>query len=344
MFRVTRNVAVFILLVAQEQPFSGLLNSGFRTHSVLRSRLLLCAFGLTVALASVTLLPLTVVADILLRQGAGKTYYWQWLSPRLLYVLWNAVFISVSVTLLVIIPFAYFYQEAEGLGTHRTGWSRAREASIVWILTLILFASLLFFARLLMFHISSMLPDYVPFTYSILTIMGSVFVLAFAPQGFTDMTHFGVDMFHGVGTLDNTEHQTLLLEFRSLSMKLQALEDEASEHNLRYQQRIDDEDELDASARRWKRAALRDVLTTRLKHTEASMRSMPRYADEYNRVSFTAVMRWFTHNVVTAAFGLLNMVVPGIVVLRVAVAQIFVYFGGEQTFCTPLPADNLGTV
>eukprot|EP01122_Echinamoeba_exundans_P002565 TRINITY_DN12508_c0_g1_i1.p1 TRINITY_DN12508_c0_g1~~TRINITY_DN12508_c0_g1_i1.p1 ORF type:complete len:384 (-),score=50.67 TRINITY_DN12508_c0_g1_i1:49-1200(-) len=312
----------------------------FETELKNRFTLLLCALGLTVALAPITLLPLTVVADNLLKQGASKTYYWQWLSPQLLYTLWNNVFIGISVILFIVIPFAYFYQEAEGLGTHRTAWSRAREATIVWVLTSVLFASLLYFARMLMFFLSSNLPDYIPFTYSLITILGSVFVLAFSPQGFTNMTNYGVDMFHGVRTLDNAEHQTALLEFRSLSMKLQALDAEEQDQKRRQQQRIDDEDELDASARRWKRAALREVLVSRIQHTEARLSSMPRYADEYNRVSVTALLRWFTHNVVAVAFCLINMIVPGIVVLRVAVAQILVYFGGEQMFYVNILAET----
>ncbi|CAG8599174.1 8883_t:CDS:1 [Cetraspora pellucida] len=76
--------------------------------------IVLCAAGLAMALAGFLLLPFTIFATALLLEDLNKEiYYLSWLDAALLETLWNYTFIGCNITLFVLLPFAYFFNETD---------------------------------------------------------------------------------------------------------------------------------------------------------------------------------------------------------------------------------------
>eukprot|EP00117_Sycon_ciliatum_P047402 scpid76652/ scgid33855/ Limb region 1 protein homolog len=103
-----------------------------------RFSLFLCTFTLAVALAAIFLLPFSIVTcEISLRYP--DNYYMQWLNFSLLKLVWNMVFFFSNFCLLCMMPFVYFFMEAEGFSGWRTGiHSRVCETLVTLFLLLTL--------------------------------------------------------------------------------------------------------------------------------------------------------------------------------------------------------------
>ena len=85
-------------------------------HSVIRISLWLCTFSLAVSCAAVLLLPVSVlVNEIISREAFRDNYYLRWLNVGLIRMLWKMVSFFTNLCLFVLLPFAYFFSEAEGL-------------------------------------------------------------------------------------------------------------------------------------------------------------------------------------------------------------------------------------
>lgn len=56
----------------------------------------------------------------------------QWLNLSLLHTLWNLIFVLSNLSLFGLMPFAWFFTEAEGfVGSRRGLWSRFKETCVV---------------------------------------------------------------------------------------------------------------------------------------------------------------------------------------------------------------------
>ncbi|XP_033927259.1 protein LMBR1L isoform X8 [Melopsittacus undulatus] len=81
--------------------------------AVNRIALGLCTFTLAVALGAVLLLPFSIISNEVLL-SFPRNYYIQWLNGSLVHGLWNLVFLFSNLSLVFLMPFAYFFTESEG--------------------------------------------------------------------------------------------------------------------------------------------------------------------------------------------------------------------------------------
>ncbi|XP_064644594.1 limb region 1 protein homolog isoform X1 [Lineus longissimus] len=105
---------------------------------VYRISLWICTFTLSVSLAAVLLLPISIVSNEVLIQFP-KSYYVQWLNSSLIHGLWNNVFLCSNLALFILMPFAYFFTESEGFTGSRKGiMARVYETFVVLSLLAVL--------------------------------------------------------------------------------------------------------------------------------------------------------------------------------------------------------------
>uniref|UniRef100_A0A8C4N4C3 Limb development membrane protein 1-like n=1 Tax=Eptatretus burgeri TaxID=7764 RepID=A0A8C4N4C3_EPTBU len=80
----------------------------------------LCTFTLAVSLGAVLLLPISIISNEVLL-SFPHSYYMQWLNGSLIHGLWNLVFLFSNLSLVFLMPFAYFFMESEGFPGSRKG-------------------------------------------------------------------------------------------------------------------------------------------------------------------------------------------------------------------------------
>ncbi|XP_023598147.1 protein LMBR1L isoform X6 [Trichechus manatus latirostris] len=89
----------------------------------------LCTFTLAVALGAVLLLPFSILSNEVLL-SLPRNYYIQWLNGSLIHGLWNLVFLFSNLSLIFLMPFAYFFTESEGFaGSRKTSGSTTSPTS-----------------------------------------------------------------------------------------------------------------------------------------------------------------------------------------------------------------------
>ncbi|XP_036721059.1 protein LMBR1L isoform X6 [Balaenoptera musculus] len=89
----------------------------------------LCTFTLAVALGAVLLLPFSIISNEVLL-SLPRNYYIQWLNGSLIHGLWNLVFLFSNLSLIFLMPFAYFFTESEGFaGSKKTSGSTTSPTS-----------------------------------------------------------------------------------------------------------------------------------------------------------------------------------------------------------------------
>ncbi|KFW11553.1 Protein LMBR1L, partial [Eurypyga helias] len=102
--------------------------------AVNRIALGLCTFTLAVALGAVLLLPFSIISNEVLL-SFPQNYYIQWLNGSLIHGLWNLVFLFSNLSLVFLMPFAYFFTESEGfVGSKKGIMARVYETSVVLLL------------------------------------------------------------------------------------------------------------------------------------------------------------------------------------------------------------------
>jgi len=74
----------------------------------------LCSFALSISIGSVLLLPMSIISNEILVHYPDS-YYVKWLNTSLITGLWNQVFLGYNLCLFLLLPFAYFFTESEGL-------------------------------------------------------------------------------------------------------------------------------------------------------------------------------------------------------------------------------------
>ncbi|MEJ1271262.1 limb region 1 like [Cricetulus griseus] len=98
----------------------------------------LCTFTLAVALGAVLLLPFSIISNEVLL-SLPRNYYIQWLNGSLIHGLWNLVFLFSNLSLIFLMPFAYFFTESEGFAGSRKGvLGRVYETVVMLILLTLL--------------------------------------------------------------------------------------------------------------------------------------------------------------------------------------------------------------
>lgn len=167
--------------------------------------LLLCTVCLAISLAAMLLLPITIISNEIINYGS---IYTQWLHRELIFALWNKIFWSANIALFVVIPFSVFFHQAEGWG--RGGiLARIYEAWLNLLLVGVIFGAFVYTLRGLFAEEASF--AYLPFSYSIISSIGSFLVLLSTPRGFTTLTTYGMWLYLPVASRENMEDKVAAL-------------------------------------------------------------------------------------------------------------------------------------
>lgn len=188
-----------------------------------RHRFVLVCVGLGVAIGSVLLVPTTIVChDILLL--FPNNYYLQWLSRHLVYTIWNHMFWASNISMFALLPLAYFYHEAAGFGSQfKSSWWRMFEAVVLWVLFSAILGGSVYLARSL-YTVTHSSPDYSPFAYSLMSLVGSLFILWYTPGGIVVLGRASTNLFRTYKVLVPANRQELLFERDALKFRLFKLE------------------------------------------------------------------------------------------------------------------------
>uniref|UniRef100_A0A1I8JFG7 Lysosomal cobalamin transporter n=1 Tax=Macrostomum lignano TaxID=282301 RepID=A0A1I8JFG7_9PLAT len=82
--------------------------------------LLVCTLSLAVAIATVLLLPLSVISNEV-KLAYPDSFYMQWLTGTLVLQLWRWVSLSANLCIFLLLPFAYLFSESQGYPGSRPG-------------------------------------------------------------------------------------------------------------------------------------------------------------------------------------------------------------------------------
>ncbi|KAF2076075.1 hypothetical protein CYY_002639 [Polysphondylium violaceum] len=165
---------------------------------------LLCTVCLSVSLAAMLLIPITILSNEIITTFPSS-YYTQWLNRDLIFSFWNKIFWGANISLFIILPFTYFFYESEGI-KGRSLLSRIKDALLVLLLVSVIFIGFVFIVFGLIFdtqsqvsqnqkesgRISSIInlvgSDYLPFSFSLISTCGTILVLFCIPRGFNRLT------------------------------------------------------------------------------------------------------------------------------------------------------------
>ncbi|NXD17694.1 LMBRL protein, partial [Nothocercus nigrocapillus] len=186
--------------------------------AVNRIALALCTFTLAVSLGAVLLLPFSIISNEVLL-CFPHSYYMQWLNGSLVHGLWNLVFLFSNMSLVFLMPFAYFFTESEGFAGSKKGiMARVYETSVVLLVLALLVLGMVWVALALVDRDaasreslhggccygaegsaacsapmgSPCLPTalwqcYLPYLYSCLSLLGVLLLLLCTPFGLSTM-------------------------------------------------------------------------------------------------------------------------------------------------------------
>ena len=156
--------------------------------TVHRISLGMCTFALTVAVGAALLLPISILSNEVLLLYPSS-YYVKWLNSSLISGLWNHVFLFSNVSIFILLPFAYFFSESEGIGQQGL-IGRVYEAFVVQLLLAIIVLGMAFILCALIDKSQSAMElffnvwNYLPFLYSCVSFLGVVLLLLCTPLGF----------------------------------------------------------------------------------------------------------------------------------------------------------------
>ncbi|XP_040834538.1 protein LMBR1L isoform X2 [Ochotona curzoniae] len=153
----------------------------------------LCTFTLAVALGAVLLLPFSIISNEVLL-SLPRNYYIQWLNGSLIHGLWNLVFLFSNLSLIFLMPFAYFFTESEGFAGSRKGvLGRVYETVVMLLLLTLLVLGMVWVASAIVDNKTSResLYDfweyYLPYLYSCISFLGVLLLLVCTPLGLARM-------------------------------------------------------------------------------------------------------------------------------------------------------------
>ncbi|XP_030324007.1 protein LMBR1L isoform X7 [Calypte anna] len=161
--------------------------------AVNRIALGLCTFTLAVALGAVLLLPFSIISNEVLL-SFPHSYYIQWLNGSLVHGLWNLVFLFSNLSLVFLMPFAYFFTESEGFAGSKKGiMARVYETSVVLLLLTLLVLGMVWVASAILGDNPSRQSLYdlwechLPYLYSCISLLGTLLLLLCTPFGLSTM-------------------------------------------------------------------------------------------------------------------------------------------------------------
>ncbi|CAL1541703.1 unnamed protein product [Lymnaea stagnalis] len=168
--------------------------AGEEDAAVYRISLWLCTGTLSVSVGAVLLLPISIISNEVLLLYPDS-YYIKWLNSSLIQGLWNHVFFFSNLALFILMPFAYFFTEAEGFSGSRKGlMSRVKEASLVLFLLGILVLGLAYVASAMISGdektkqtLSDVWHEHLPYLYSCISFIGVLVLLMCTPVGVARM-------------------------------------------------------------------------------------------------------------------------------------------------------------
>ncbi|KAM6106290.1 LOW QUALITY PROTEIN: protein LMBR1L [Pterocles gutturalis] len=162
--------------------------------AVNRIALGLCTFTLAVALGAVLLLPFSIISNEVLL-SFPHNYYIQWLNGSLVHGLWNLIFLFSNVSLVFLMPFAYFFTESEGFAGSKKGiMARVHETSVVLLLLTLLVLGIVWVASAVVSNdaasrqsLYDLWEYYLPYLYSCISLFGVLLLLLCTPFGLSTM-------------------------------------------------------------------------------------------------------------------------------------------------------------
>ncbi|KAM9343290.1 limb region 1 homolog-like protein [Pholidichthys leucotaenia] len=153
----------------------------------------LCTFTLSVAVCAVLLLPISILSNEVLLTFP-QSYYMQWLNGSLIHGLWNLVFLFSNLSLVFLMPFAYFFIESEGFAGSRKGvMARVYEAVVLLLLLALLVLGIVWVASALLHDniarksLYDLWEYYLPYLYSGISLFGVLLLLLCTPLGLSRM-------------------------------------------------------------------------------------------------------------------------------------------------------------
>uniref|UniRef100_A0A672I378 Limb development membrane protein 1 like n=1 Tax=Salarias fasciatus TaxID=181472 RepID=A0A672I378_SALFA len=153
----------------------------------------LCTFTLSVAVCAVLLLPMSILSNEVLLTFP-QSYYMQWLNGSLIRGLWNLVFLFSNLSLVFLMPFAYFFTESEGFAGSKKGvMARVYEAVVLLLLLALLVLGIVWVASALLHDnmarksLYDLWEYYLPYLYSGISLFGVLLLLLCTPFGLSRM-------------------------------------------------------------------------------------------------------------------------------------------------------------
>ncbi|KAM4609844.1 limb region 1 homolog-like protein [Polymixia lowei] len=188
----------------------------------------LCTFTLSVAVCAVLLLPISILSNEVLLTFP-QSYYMQWLNGSLIHGLWNLVFLFSNLSLVFLMPFAYFFTESEGFAGSKKGvMARVYEAVVLLLLLALLVLGIVWVASALLHHnmaresLYDLWEYYLPYLYSGISLVGVLLLLLCTPFGLSRMFSVTGSLLVKPRLLENVEETLSCTTFEehSLSRKL----------------------------------------------------------------------------------------------------------------------------
>uniref|UniRef100_A0A8C0DPX5 Limb development membrane protein 1 like n=1 Tax=Balaenoptera musculus TaxID=9771 RepID=A0A8C0DPX5_BALMU len=154
----------------------------------------LCTFTLAVALGAVLLLPFSIISNEVLL-SLPRNYYIQWLNGSLIHGLWNLVFLFSNLSLIFLMPFAYFFTESEGFAGSKKGvLARVYETVVMLMLLTLLVLGMVWVASAIVDNNKASRESlydfweyYLPYLYSCISFLGVLLLLVCTPLGLARM-------------------------------------------------------------------------------------------------------------------------------------------------------------
>ncbi|KAM9785420.1 limb region 1 homolog-like protein [Neosynchiropus ocellatus] len=184
---------VCYLVLAHFRKTAEFVTDDSEDATVNKIALWLCTFTLSVAVCAVLLLPISILSNEVLL-SFPRSYYMQWLNGSLIHGLWNLVFLFSNLSLVFLMPFAYFFTESEGFAGSKKGvMARVYEAVVLLLLLALLVLGMVWVASALLHDrtaresLYDLWEYYLPYLYSGISLFGVLLLLLCTPFGLSRM-------------------------------------------------------------------------------------------------------------------------------------------------------------
>eukprot|EP00126_Sphaerothecum_destruens_P009744 Sdes_comp20577_c0_seq2m15483 len=151
-----------------------------------RIALWLCNFSLANSVGILLLFPLTILANELLYRYPNSSSI-NWITPSCVHGMWSHSLLCSNISLFFFMPFAYFFTEAEPLNNSKGLLSRFYDTVLIFLLFGLLLVGFLVLGKSLLGtffspFLQSNLESYVSFSYSFISFIAALLLLACAPH------------------------------------------------------------------------------------------------------------------------------------------------------------------